>query len=240
MRVLIADGSREFCDALARRLDGCGFSVVGTAVDGEQVLALAEQTRPELLVLDLMLPQTDGIRVLRQISGLPDPPITVATSAFVSPFVASSAAELGVRYILRKPLDLETLVDRLMELQWESTGVLYLPGDGGDSVPELLQRIGVPANLKGFRYLHKAACLVLADPLLMDAVTGKLYPAVAEAFNTTDSRVERDIRHAIDVAWARGDRSAFRYLFSLRRKPTNAELIALLANKAAVRRVNVV
>ena len=235
--LLIADSSLEFCGGLRAYLQQLGgFHVVGVAADGEEALRMIMQLRPKMLVLDLMLPKRDGLSVLKMISAQEDMPITVATSSFLSAYVASAAAGFGVRYVMRKPCDLAVLADRLAELRLEQSCDLpdmrCLDACGIERmVAESLCQIGVPAHIKGYKYLRQAIMAVIENAQMIDAVTKVLYPHVAKVFGTSANRVERDIRHAIDLAWERGDREAFRRLFNIRRKPTNSELIAMIADK---------
>lgn len=235
--LMIADSSGEFCSGLRAYLRQLGgFRVVATASDGEEALRLLTQLKPKMLVLDLMLPKRDGLSILKVIRAQGDMPITVATTGFLSTYVSVAAGNLGVRYVMRKPCDLSVLADRLEELRTEQRydtvqPVCFDRNRIEQMVSESLCQIGVPAHLKGYQYLREAILTAIADPDTVHAITKILYPHVAKVFLTNANRVERDIRHAIDLAWARGDRDAFRLLFHIRRKPTNSELIAVIADK---------
>ena len=210
--------------------------MVGIASDGEEALRMIAGLRPKMLVLDLMMPKRDGLSVLKAIAAQEDLPITVATTSFLSTYVSSAAGNLGVRYVMRKPCDLAVLADRLEELRLERyNGIPELRRFDENSVEqvvtETLCQLGVPAHTKGYRYLREAIILAMEDRSAIDAVTKVLYPHVAKVCGSSANRVERDIRHAINLAWVRGNRDAFRILLNLRRKPTNSELIALIADK---------
>ena len=240
--VLIADNSEEFCGLLTAELQRCqGFQVVGTVGDGEQVLRQVGELRPDLLVLDLMLPKKDGLSILKGLQQLEKKPAVLATSGFVTDYVASAAAGLGVRYLMLKPCDCETVVERLRELRVgepKIRGVLRRNDKSGieSMVTGIIHEIGVPAHIKGYQYLREAIIIAVNDMDVINAITKVLYPQVAKTFQTTPSRVERAIRHAIEVAWDRGDLDTLQRFFgytvnSTKGKPTNSEFIALIADK---------
>ena len=240
--VFIADGAEEFCTGLTAALQRAGgFQVVGTATDGEQAVRGILQLKPEVLVLDLMLSKQDGISVLKNLNGMERRPVTLATSCFVSDYVSSAVGNLGVRYLMLKPCDMTALVERLEEIR------------GGESlrlnsqrrmdktsiesmVTGIIHEIGVPAHIKGYQYLREAIIIAVNDMDVINAITKVLYPQVAKTFQTTPSRVERAIRHAIEVAWDRGDLDTLQRFFgytvsNTKGKPTNSEFIALIADK---------
>ena len=240
--VFIADNTEDFCtgliDALAKSE---GFQVLGTANDGEQAIARIAQLKPDVLVLDLMLSKRDGIGVLKAISAMDKRPVTLATSGFVTDYVASAAANLGARYLMLKPCDMTALVERLEEIRGgenlrktssrrpEKTNIETM-------VTSIIHEIGVPAHIKGYQYLREAIIIAVNDMDVINAITKVLYPQVAKTFQTTPSRVERAIRHAIEVAWDRGDLDTLQRFFgytvsNTKGKPTNSEFIALIADK---------
>ena len=198
------------------------------------------ERRPDILVLDLMLAKQDGLSVLKAISGMDRKPAVLATSRFVTDFVASAAANLGVRYLMLKPCDMNTLVARLDEIrggesQRQSSG-RYTGTNIETLVTGIIHEIGVPAHIKGYQYLREAIIIAVNDMDVINAITKVLYPQVAKAFQTTPSRVERAIRHAIEVAWDRGDLDTLQRFFgytvsNTKGKPTNSEFIALIADK---------
>ena len=240
--VLIADNSEEFCTALSavlQRMDR--FSVAGIANDGEQAMQLLEERRPDILVLDLMLSKKDGLSLLKSISAWDRRPAVVATSGFMTDYVASAAAGLGVAYLILKPCDIQALVDRLEELRLDSSRPAAVRKPAGQQsiealVTSIIHEIGVPAHIKGYQYLREAIIIAVNDMDVINAITKVLYPQVAKTFQTTPSRVERAIRHAIEVAWDRGDLDTLQRFFgytvsNTKGKPTNSEFIALIADK---------
>ena len=240
--VLIADSAEEFCSGLSAALQRAGgFQVIGTASDGEQAIRMILERKPEILVLDLMLSKQDGLSVLKTISGMERKPITLATSAFLTEYVSSAAANLGVRYLMLKPCDMAAVVDRLEEIRGgESLRFPSVRRNDKTSietmVTNIIHKIGVPAHIKGYQYLREAIIIAVGDMDVINAITKVLYPQVAKTFQTTPSRVERAIRHAIEVAWDRGDLDTLQRFFgytvsNTKGKPTNSEFIALIADK---------
>ena len=240
--VLIADSSEEFCAGLTAALQRTErFQVVGTANDGEQAIRLIGERKPDVLVLDLMLSKQDGISVLKAISGMDRKPATLATSGFITDYVAAAAANLGVQYMMLKPCDMNVLVERLEEIRGGESPRYPAPRRTDKTnietmVTNIIHEIGVPAHIKGYQYLREAIIIAVDDMDVINAITKVLYPQVAKTFQTTPSRVERAIRHAIEVAWDRGDldtlQSFFGYTVSnTKGKPTNSEFIALIADR---------
>ena len=239
--VLIADGAEEFCSGLSAALQRAGgFQVIGTAGDGEQAIRMIQEKRPEVLVLDLMLSKQDGISVLKAVASMERKPITLATSAFLTEYVSAAAANLGVRYLMLKPCDMTALVERLDVFRGGE--ILRQPVRRNDKtsieslVTGIIHEIGVPAHIKGYQYLREAIIIAVGDMDVINAITKVLYPQVAKTFQTTPSRVERAIRHAIEVAWDRGDLDTLQRFFgytvsNTKGKPTNSEFIALIADK---------
>ena len=240
--VLIADGAEEFCSALSAALQRSdGFQVVGTAGDGEQAIRMIGERKPDILVLDLMLSKQDGFSVLKSMANMERRPVTLATSTFLTEYVSSAAAGLGVKYLMLKPCDMSALVERLEEIRGgespRTTGPRRLDKTGIESmVTGIIHEIGVPAHIKGYQYLREAIIIAVNDMDGINAITKVLYPQVAKTFQTTPSRVERAIRHAIEVAWDRGDLDTLQRFFgytvsNTKGKPTNSEFIALIADK---------
>ena len=240
--VMIADNTEEFCSSLVTALQRSeGFRVVGTANDGEQAVRMILEKQPRILVLDLMLSKKDGLSVLKAISTMDRKPAVLATSGFITDYVASAAANLGVQYLMLKPCDMTALIERLEELRGGQNARTVSPAQDGKPsieamVTSIIHEIGVPAHIKGYQYLREAIIIAVNDMDVINAITKVLYPQVAKAFQTTPSRVERAIRHAIEVAWDRGDLDTLQRFFgytvsNTKGKPTNSEFIALIADK---------
>ena len=242
MTVIIADNSEEFCSSLSAILQRTeGFRVLGVANDGEQAVRMVTERKPNMLVLDMMLAKKDGIGVLKAISTMERKPVVLATSGFVTEYVASAAANLGVRYLMLKPCDLTALVERMEEAR--GGDLLHLSATGRNKagnietlVTNIIHEIGAPAHIKGYQYLREAIIIAVGDMDVINAITKVLYPQVAKTFQTTPSRVERAIRHAIEVAWDRGDVDTLTAYFGYtihneRGKPTNSEFITMISDK---------
>ena len=201
--VLIADGSEDFCLGLSsvlQRIDG--FQVVGTACDGEQAVRMIEQLKPNILVLDLMLPKKDGIAVLKALNALERRPVVIATSAFVSTYVSAAAANLGVRYLMQKPCDLAALTEQLEEIRSGET--LRLPTQRRTDktsiesmVTGIIHEIGVPAHIKGYQYLREAIIIAVNDMDVINAITKVLYPQVAKTFQNLSEEYLEDYMRTV-------------------------------------------
>ena len=240
--VFIADSAEEFCGSLSTALGRAeGFQVIGSAGDGELAVRMILEKKPDVVVLDMMMPGKDGISILKALSGMEKKPIILATSVFVSDYVAATAATLGARYMMLKPCDVSAVVERLVEFCCgENQRIIPMRRLDKNSIETLvtgiIHEIGVPAHIKGYQYLREAIIIAVEDMDVINAITKVLYPQVAKTFQTTPSRVERAIRHAIEVAWDRGDLETLQKFFgytvnSTKGKPTNSEFIALIADK---------
>ena len=239
--VFIADSAEEFCTGLSGALQRAGgFQILGTANDGEAAIRAILDKKPDVLVLDLMLRKQDGISVLKAIAGMERRPLTLATSGFITEYVSAAAAGLGVRYLMLKPCDMTVLVERLTEIRGGENRRMPIRRCDKTSIETMvtgiIHEIGVPAHIKGYQYLREAIIIAVNDMDVINAITKVLYPQVAKTFQTTPSRVERAIRHAIEVAWDRGDLDTLQRFFgytvsNTKGKPTNSEFIALIADK---------
>ena len=239
--VMIADNTEEFCSSLVTTLQRSeGFRVVGVANDGEQAVNMILDKQPQILVLDLMLAKRDGLSVLKAISTMEHRPAVLATSGFITDYVASAAANLGVQYLMLKPCDMTAVAERLEEIRGGENLRMNVRRTDKTSIETMvtgiIHEIGVPAHIKGYQYLREAIIIAVNDMDVINAITKVLYPQVAKTFQTTPSRVERAIRHAIEVAWDRGDLDTLQRFFgytvsNTKGKPTNSEFIALIADK---------
>ena len=240
-KVLIADGSEELCSGLKTVLERGGYEVVGTANDGAQAADLLQKLQPDVLITELMLTKQDGIALLRKAAAMEQSPICLVLTGFMTDFVSATAASLGVRYFIAKPCRLESVVERLNEVLEAEKSVMTVLTKRAEvnveaMVTSVIHEIGVPAHIKGYQYLREAIKLAVADMEVINAITKVLYPQVAKTFATTPSRVERAIRHAIEVAWDRGDLETLQRFFgytvsNTKGKPTNSEFIALVADR---------
>ena len=253
IRILIADAGEDFRSLLGDIIHGEeDMEVVGAAGDGQEALALAESLHPDVLITDLVLTRLDGLSLLSALNEKADAPAAIVLSGFFNDRVISSCSELGAYYFLPKPCDVPALLDRIRQAaalrsraSAPSDGVAIAPVSREPSleavVTDIIHEIGVPAHIKGYQYLREAIILTVNDMDAINAVTKVLYPAVAKKFGTTPSRVERAIRHAIEVAWDRGDLEVLQKYFgytvsNIKGKPTNSECIAMIADSLTLRR----
>ena len=233
VKILIADGNEEFCGHVKRRLEQVpGYEIVGTAADGQRAVELMRVTKPDILVLDLMLSKLDGIAVLKKAREMDKPPAALVLTGFMTEYVANMAASLGVQYFMTKPCELDAVADGQLRQNAQRRQEVNIEA----MVTSILHEIGVPAHIKGYQYLREAIMIAVQDMDVINAITKVLYPQVAKTFATTPSRVERAIRHAIEVAWDRGDLETLQRFFgytvsNTKGKPTNSEFIALIADK---------
>ena len=242
--VLLADANEEFRTMLREEIERTeDFTVVGSVGDGAEALTLLTQRKPDLLVLDLMLPGLDGLTLLRQAQEQGSLPKVVVASAFCTDRVVSGAMALGVSYFMPKPCDIETLVDQMRNVFAQPATPEERTAALKNLVTSVIHEIGVPAHIKGYQYLREAIMIAVDDMEVINAVTKVLYPAVAKRFGTTPSRVERAIRHAIEVAWDRGDLETLQKYFgytvsNTKGKPTNSEFIAMIADRVVLEQKN--
>lgn len=243
LKVMVAEEGNEFGASCAAALRSNGFEVQLVPKDGTQVLRLARQNSPDVLVIDAFMPGLDAIGVLNGLDGTEKRPLVAVTTANSNPRLQQEIIESGADYYFIKPFDMQIFAERIKQM----TGVgragqdNILKMNGADNslevtVSEIMHQIGVPAHIKGYQYLREAIILAVNDDEIMNSVTKLLYPTVAKTYKTTASRVERAIRHAIEVAWDRGDvdvlSSYFGYTIqNSRGKPTNSEFIAMISDK---------
>ena len=255
IRILLADANPDFAallaDTLAAERD---MELIGAAADGPEALNQLQSLKPDLLLLDLVLPKLDGLEVLRRLpeTGCRCPVIVL--SGFMNSQVVADCAALGAAYFMPKPCDTAALLERVRQIGGAGQEDAALEGidcrpaaqaqrreaDLEALVTEIIHEIGVPAHIKGYQYLREAIILTIKDMDIINAVTKVLYPEVAKRFSTTPSRVERAIRHAIEVAWDRGDIEVLQKYFgytvsNIKGKPTNSEFIAMIADSLTLR-----
>ena len=241
-RVMLANNSEDFSVTLAATLKQSDrYAVVGYANDGVRAADLLREVKPEILVVDMMLPQADGISVIRAANAMEKKPMLLVLADFMTEFVSGLLVSLGVQYVLLKPCTSRAVLERLDEMRNAVQQQRKPYGRSRDAdveamVTSIIHEIGVPAHIKGYQYLREAIIIAVKDMEVINAITKVLYPQVAKTFATTPSRVERAIRHAIEVAWDRGDLETLQRFFgytvsNTKGKPTNSEFIALIADK---------
>ena len=253
IKIVIADDNREFCEILNRLISSYEeFEVIGIAKDGVEALQIVESEKPDVLILDIIMPHLDGLEVLERLQNLEGDyfPKIIVLSAVGQDKITQRAIELGAHYYVVKPFDFQVFVKRLKQIS--ATDFTSNIKDSKEVYPvnkpqqtesnlearitKIIHEIGIPAHIKGYLYLREAITMVVEDMDFLGAITKELYPTIASKYNTTASRVEREIRHAIEVAWTRGRIDTINQLFGYtvnnsKGKPTNSEFIALIADK---------
>ena len=254
IRILLADANGDFGKLLGEQIaEDRGLELVGVATDGQEALAMIRERQPDVLLLDLVLPKVDGLELLRRLPETGCHCHSIVLSGFFNNKVVADCALRGADYFMSKPCDPEALLERVRQLAGgqEDTsleGIDCRPAarlsrqeaDLEAVVTDIIHEIGVPAHIKGYQYLREAIILTIKDMDVINAVTKVLYPEVAKRFSTTPSRVERAIRHAIEVAWDRGDIEVLQKYFgytvsNIKGKPTNSEFIAMIADSLTLR-----
>ncbi len=252
--VLLADSGEDFRMLLSDLIEEEGdMEVVGAADNGERAISLIAELEPDILVTDLILPKVDGLSVLQYLQEHNCRTRAIVVSGFYNQQIVTECSELGAAYFLPKPCSPDQLLSRIrqtaspkvLNIQNLQQNALAAPRPQEPSleamVTDIIHEIGVPAHIKGYQYLREAIILTINDMDVINAVTKVLYPEVARKFNTTPSRVERAIRHAIEVAWDRGDIEVLQKFFgytvsNIKGKPTNSEFIAMIADCLSLRR----
>ena len=261
LTVLIADDNQDFSHTLSSYINAQeDMEVIGMAKDGNEATEMISNTIPDVALLDVIMPHLDGLGVLENINKmkLKKRPVCVMLSAVGQDKITQRAIEVGAEYYIVKPFDIELLIKRIREIKYykpnqsvgnnllaKETKMQYIELSSNDSkkeenlealVTNIIHEVGVPAHIKGYQYLREAIMMVVNDIDVINQITKSLYPKIAFKFNTTPSRVERAIRHAIEVAWGRGQQEAVENIFgytisAAKGKPTNSEFIAMIADK---------
>lgn len=244
IKVAIADDNREFAeimqDFLQQQPD---IELAGVAYNGEEILTVIQEKKPDVLVLDIIMPHLDGIGVLERLncSGEKRPKIIVLT-ALGQESITQRVVELGADYYILKPFNMDVLLNRIRQLAGIITSQRPAVAQAIKARPidveitGIIREIGIPAHIKGYQYLRDAIMMIVNEIELLGAVTKVLYPMIADKYSTTPSRVERAIRHAIEVAWSRGNMEMINRIFGYtvkleKGKPTNSEFMAMIADK---------
>jgi len=257
INIIIVEDNKEFRNLLNEYiLFQEDIVVIGIAEDGEEALKLIKDKKPDLVVLDMIMPNLDGLGVLERLNtmNLDIMPRIIVLSAVGHDKIAQRAMSLGADYYIVKPFDLEVLAERIRQsmndgiysgdvkkaiTHFDNNEVKFNKSQSTDMITKItniIHQIGIPAHIKGYMFLREAVNLVVDDIEFLSAVTKELYPSIGKKFNTTPSKVERAMRHAIDVAWSRGQIETINKIFGYtiqneKGRPTNSEFIAMVADK---------
>ena len=245
IKILIGDDSAQYGVFCAATLRNSGFFVITRQKDGLVILDAIKNELPDVVITDAVMPGIDAIELIRRCDKLDKKPLFIVTSAYENSFIENQVMNAGASYFMLKPFDVKVLGERIKAMLDIDTDISagstcnvhkQSPANLEIIVTDIIHRIGVPAHIKGYHYLREAIISSVNDKEMLESVTKLLYPAVAKKFATTPSRVERAIRHAIEIAWDRGDidtlNSFFGYTINTGKgKPTNSEFIALITDK---------
>ncbi len=243
-KILVVDDSQEVRERLSRLLEKMPeVELIGTAINGMNALEMIERLKPHIVLLDIIMPQLDGFGVMEYLSEHNIMPEVIIISALAQENFVFRALNLGARYFIAKPFDDEGVCNRIKDIISMSRGVLPLKTEQrlphsslDEKISSVFISIGIPAHIKGYHFLREAVKMVVESPDSINRITKELYPGIARKFSTSSSKVERAIRHAIEVAWTRGKIENINELFGFKvygknDKPTNGEFIALIADK---------
>lgn len=246
LKVVIADNTSGVGEVCAGALKSYGMDVTLCEKDGFKALETTKRVKPDVLLADVFMPNLDILGVLASIKQMDESerPLVMAMSSFDNDRLEKETINAGAGYYFLKPFDLNTMAQRIISMSgWrnDKSPVVIKDNVVTDSglyvmITEILHQIGVPAHIKGYHYLRDGIMMSVKDGEVISAITKLLYPTIAKKYNTTSSRVERAIRHAIEVAWDRGDVDTLNSYFGYtiqndRGKPTNSEFIAMIADK---------
>ena len=251
IKVLLVDDNKEFCDVVSNFLDKLDdLEVIGKCYDGVEAYTQIVAKKPDIIILDGIMPRLDGLGLLEKINeefGDSQSSTFIMLSAMTQEKVTQRAQALGAAYYIAKPFDMDSLVTRIRQLGRSPGSAGSIFGDRKNAqiinglnletrVTNILHEIGVPAHIRGYHYMREAIMMAVDDIDVLNYITKELYPSIAKKCNTTPSRVERAIRHAIEVAWSRGKVDAIDNIFGYtvnnhKGKPTNSEFIALIADR---------
>ena len=250
IRVLIADENEKSRNELKENLARYGIDVVDETDNGADVFSKIKRTSPDIVLIDVWLPKLDTVQIIKKskqlFSNMTLAPDFIVFSCCSNPNLFQEATEAGAAYCMQKPIDYAVLYERITRICKNRSilsrprfePILQFSSDRNDieaQVTSIIHKIGIPAHIKGYQYLRTAIMMTIKNSDLINSVTKILYPTVAKKYQTTSSRVERAIRHAIEVAWDRGDLDTLNAYFGYtiqneRGKPTNSEFIAMIAD----------
>lgn len=246
IKLLIAEEYSEFSDNCGDIFVKNNIHPIFCPKNGAELINLIKQENPDVVIMDMFMSKIDGIGVLRNFKDNSNKPVFIISSSSDSQTLEREAINSGASYFIVKPFTASIVLDKVVSLynnkqnsRTNNIKTLYIERSENSmeiQVTEILHQIGVPAHIKGYHYLRDSIIMSVETPEIINAVTKQLYPAVAKKYDTTSSRVERAIRHAIEVAWDRGDvdvlNSYFGYtIHNSRGKPTNSEFIAMISDR---------
>ena len=238
--VFILQDTKESLDALMDKFSSLtDFQVVGGAIDGISAITMIESKKPDVLILELVLSGYDGISVIEKIRAMELSTKIIVLSALCREDVIKQSISSGADYFMAKPFDFEVLLQRIDKIllgKGEQSFQNIRKTSLEEKISKIFINVGIPPHIKGYSFLREGVKMAVEDPAIINNITKKLYPSIGEKYNTSASKVERAIRHAIEVAWNRGRIDSINSILGVRayigaEKPTNGEFIALVADK---------
>ncbi len=239
--VFILQDTKELIDELSARFaNEPDYEIVGSAVDGISAISLIADKKPKILITGLVLSGYDGLSVIHKIKELGLQIKVIVLSALNTDEVISKAVDAGADYFMAKPYNFAALKERIdnmfVEKQEVPASTSFHKVSLEEKISKIFINVGIPPHIKGYGFLREGVKMAVEDPEIINNITKRLYPSIGEKYNTTPSKVERAIRHAIEVAWNRGRIEAINNILGVRayvgaEKPTNGEFIALVADK---------
>ncbi len=242
--IVLADEDKNFLEEMVKNFTEEKYEILATTTEGDKLIELVKQYSPDVVIMDIVLQKCDGFKVLESLPKNINTKVIVQSSLSIDGFI-NKAISLGTKYYCIKPFDIQTLKDRIADIMSPETNQSKVffnaktPNHIEEKITNIFITVGIPAHIKGYQFLREAIKLAIANPEIINSITKKLYPTIAEKYDTSASKVERAIRHAIEVAWNRGKIENINNLFGIKvyssnEKPTNGEFIALVADKMLI------
>ncbi|MBR6779001.1 MAG: sporulation transcription factor Spo0A [Clostridia bacterium] len=241
--IILADEDQNFLNSMVKSFTDDKYEILATTTNGEELISLIKTLNPDVAIMDIVLSKCDGFKVMENLGNDINTKIVIQSSLSIDGFI-NKAISLGAKYYCIKPFDIQTLMDRIDDIlspEKAQSKVSYSKSSNQieEKITNIFITVGIPAHIKGYQFLREAIKLAIANPEIINSITKKLYPTIAEKYDTSASKVERAIRHAIEVAWNRGKIENINNLFGIKvyssnEKPTNGEFIALVADKMLI------
>lgn len=239
--IVLADEDKNVLNTLKDKFSSSNFDVIATTSSGTELIELIKTKKPDVTIMDIVLENCDGFKVLESVNKV-GTKIVIQSSLSIDGFI-NKAISMGASYYCIKPFDAQTLLERINDIllnNSQTNAVVSKPNNHiEEKITNIFITVGIPAHIKGYQFLREAIKLAIANPEIINSITKKLYPTIALKYDTSASKVERAIRHAIEVAWNRGKIENINNLFGIKvyssnEKPTNGEFIALVADKMLI------
>ena len=236
--VLVVEDNLNFSNVIKNYFDGSDLlDIKYQAKDGEEAIKLIKDNSDiDIVLLDLVMPKKDGVHVLEEINNLDIHKDIIVMTSFNSDEIIRRVSGLGIKYFMLKPFEMKELESRIKGIINSSISKNLIPNDLKVNLTKLLHELGMPSHIKGYEYIREGIMMLYNDPSIIGGITKELYPEIADKYNTSVSRVERAIRHAIEVSWNRGKLDLMEEVFGHsvdydKAKPTNSEFIVTVADK---------